>query len=42
MFNMIGVAAVVRLNNKTYEASRFIRNGIQVHELFFVDGTVPS
>ena len=28
VFNMIGVSAVVRLNNKTYEADRFERNGI--------------
>jgi cell division cycle 14 len=41
VFKKIGVTAVVRLNNKTYEGYRFTQNGIIMHELFFVDGTCP-
>ena len=33
---------VIRLNNKTYEASGFTNNGIKQHDLFFTDGTAPS
>jgi len=35
------VRAVVRLNAKAYEASRFESRGIRVHELFFQDGSCP-
>ena len=35
------VSAVVRLNTKAYEASRFESRGIRVHELFFQDGSCP-
>ena len=42
IFKKLGVTSVVRLNNKTYEASGFTNNGIKVHELFFTDGTAPS
>jgi cell division cycle 14 len=42
VFQKEGVSAVVRLNNKTYEAERFVRKGIRHYELFFVDGSVPS
>mmetsp|Transcript_5349 Transcript_5349/g.5306 ORF Transcript_5349/g.5306 Transcript_5349/m.5306 type:complete len:314 (-) Transcript_5349:28-969(-) len=42
LFRKLGVSAVVRLNNKTYDEQRFIRNGINLFELFFVDGSVPS
>ena len=33
---------VIRLNNKTYDASGFTNNGIKHHDLFFTDGTAPS
>lgn len=33
---------VIRLNNKTYEASGFTNNGIKHVEMFFTDGTAPS
>jgi len=33
---------VIRLNNKTYDASGFTENGIKHHDLFFTDGTAPS
>ena len=42
LFKSIGVTSVVRLNNKTYEADRFTRNGIKHHDLYFLDGSVPS
>jgi cell division cycle 14 len=41
VFKEIGVTAVVRLNNETYDARRFTEHGVNVHELFFVDGTCP-
>ena len=37
----LGVSAVVRLNNKTYDERDFTRNGINHYELFFTDGSVP-
>ena len=42
LFKSIGVTSVVRLNNKTYEAERFTRNGIKHFDLYFLDGSVPS
>ena len=42
LFNEIGVTAVVRLNNATYDAERFRRLGIRHYDLYFVDGSVPS
>ncbi|XP_054007996.1 dual specificity protein phosphatase CDC14C-like [Hylaeus anthracinus] len=36
-----GVTAVVRLNKKTYDASRFTKAGITHYEMFMPDGTVP-
>ena len=37
----LGISAVVRLNNKTYDERDFTRNGINHYELFFTDGSVP-
>jgi cell division cycle 14 len=37
----MGVAAVVRLNNQTYDSSEFKERGIKHHELYFPDGTCP-
>lgn len=42
LFKSLGISAVVRLNNKTYEADRFTRNGIRHYDLYFLDGSVPS
>lgn len=42
LFHSIGVTAVVRLNNKTYDEERFKRNGIRHYDLFYVDGSCPS
>ena len=33
---------VIRLNNKTYEASGFTKNGVKHEDMFFTDGTAPS
>lgn len=32
---------VIRLNNKTYDAEGFIKQGIKHNDLFFTDGTAP-
>jgi len=37
-----GVTDVIRLNNKVYNASRFTNAGIGHHDLYFVDGSVPT
>jgi cell division cycle 14 len=42
LFKKIGVTAVVRLNNKTYDSERFTRLGIRHYDLYFLDGSVPS
>jgi len=42
LFKQLGITAVVRLNNATYEASRFTKNGIRHYDLYFMDGSVPS
>jgi hypothetical protein len=31
IFKKLGVKAVVRLNNKTYDATDFVKNGINHH-----------
>lgn len=33
---------VIRLNNHTYEANDFIKNGVKHHDLIFPDGTPPT
>ena len=38
----MGVSLVIRLNKKSYEASRFTKNGIKHLDLYFLDGSVPS
>lgn len=40
-FHKRGVEAIVRLNNKLYDRSRFVNAGFQHHDLFFIDGSVP-
>ena len=42
LFKRLGVTAVVRLNQKTYEADRFVRLGMHHYDLYFVDGSVPT
>lgn len=42
IFKKLGVTAVVRLNNRTYDEARFTKRGIQHYDLFFKDGSVPS
>mmetsp|Transcript_32831 Transcript_32831/g.57366 ORF Transcript_32831/g.57366 Transcript_32831/m.57366 type:complete len:249 (+) Transcript_32831:381-1127(+) len=42
VFKLIGVSAVVRLNEVTYNSQRFVENGINHKELFFLDGSCPS
>jgi len=38
----MGVKMVIRLNNKTYEASGFTKEGIKHQDLIFTDGTAPN
>ncbi|KAI9001861.1 dual specificity protein phosphatase [Hyaloraphidium curvatum] len=40
-FKEYGVSAMVRLNNRLYDRTRFIKAGIAHHELYFPDGTTP-
>jgi len=42
LFKRMGITAVVRLNQKTYEADRFVRLGIRHYDLYFVDGSIPT
>ena len=42
LFKTLGVTDVVRLNNKTYEAERFLKYGFRHTDLYFLDGSVPS
>ncbi|XP_070563947.1 dual specificity protein phosphatase CDC14A-like isoform X26 [Ptychodera flava] len=41
-FRKHNVTVVVRLNKKIYDAKRFTDAGFDHHDLFFVDGSVPS
>uniref|UniRef100_A0A2C9JH81 Uncharacterized protein n=1 Tax=Biomphalaria glabrata TaxID=6526 RepID=A0A2C9JH81_BIOGL len=41
-FRKHNVTAIVRLNKKIYDARRFIDGGFEHHDLFFIDGSVPS
>lgn len=36
------IRAVVRLNRKLYDSRRFENAGFDHHDLFFLDGTLPS
>jgi cell division cycle 14 len=42
IFKKLGVKTIIRLNNKTYESSRFTRHGFNFHELYFLDGSIPN
>lgn len=42
LFKQLGVTAVVRLNQKTYDSERFTRQGIRHYDLYFIDGSCPS
>jgi cell division cycle 14 len=42
IFKQMGVKAVVRLNNKTYDSAGFTKEGIDHYDLIFTDGTAPS
>lgn len=41
-FRKMNVTCVVRLNNKMYEARRFVDAGIHHYDLYFEDGGTPS
>ena len=42
IFKKMGVTLVVRLNNKTYDANGFTKEGIKHEDLIFTDGTAPD
>ena len=42
VFKSKNVGTVIRLNKVTYDAERFKRQGLRHHELYFLDGSVPS
>ncbi|KAF8766863.1 Dual specificity protein phosphatase like protein [Argiope bruennichi] len=41
-FRKHNVSTIVRLNKKIYDAKRFIENGFDHRDLFFIDGSTPS
>ncbi|XP_054722708.1 LOW QUALITY PROTEIN: dual specificity protein phosphatase CDC14C-like [Uloborus diversus] len=41
-FRKHNVTTIVRLNKKIYDAKRFLENGFDHRDLFFVDGSTPS
>lgn len=41
-FQEKNITSVVRLNKKMYNESRFVKQGINHHDLYFPDGTCPS
>lgn len=42
LFKEWKVSTVVRLNKPTYDKKSFESQGIQHHDLYFTDGSVPS
>nr|XP_042897117.1 dual specificity protein phosphatase CDC14A [Parasteatoda tepidariorum] len=41
-FRKHNVSTIVRLNKKIYDAKRFVDNGFDHRDLFFIDGSTPS
>ncbi|XP_054161428.1 dual specificity protein phosphatase CDC14C-like [Oppia nitens] len=41
-FREHNVTTIIRLNKKLYDANRFIDNGFNHRDLFFIDGSTPS
>lgn len=42
IFNNLQVTTIIRLNRKNYDSERFIRHGFKFHDMYFIDGSVPS
>lgn len=42
IFKAVGITGVIRLNQPTYESSRFTKFGLRHYELYFLDGSCPS
>jgi cell division cycle 14 len=42
VFKHFGVTHVVRLNEAHYERQKFVKNGINHTDLFFIDGSTPD
>ncbi len=41
-FRKNNVTTIIRLNKKLYDANRFLDNGFDHRDLFFIDGSTPS
>lgn len=41
MFKHFDVTRVIRLNEAKYDRNKFLRNGIDHSDLFFIDGSTP-
>ena len=41
-FRKHNVTTIIRLNKKLYDANRFLANGFDHRDLFFIDGSTPS
>ena len=41
VFNHFNVTRVIRLNEAKYDRTKFMRNGIQHSDLYFIDGSTP-
>lgn len=42
IFQNLPISTIVRLNKATYESDRFTRHGFKFHDMYFIDGSVPS
>ena len=42
LYKKFNVGLVIRLNNKTYDATRFTKNGIKHTDIYFTDGSCPA
>lgn len=41
-FKIMGIKAIIRLNDSLYSEDHFTRNGIRVYDLEFPDGSSPT
>ena len=42
IFKKFNIGTIIRLNKKAYNEKRFLDNGFEFEDLYFVDGTTPS
>lgn len=41
LFKKLGVSHIVRLNKEIYDRQKFVKDGIQHTDLYFIDGSIP-